>query len=269
MRLASTAGDSNEPMTPAQYEEQLEALQVEKTAVEGQLEATQQMMMASLAEQHELRLAKVKEAEAQTKATEVKLEAALASVDEYASAMANALVKQHEAKLQAVQEAEKPLKASLKAERATTAELKDTVRSMAAKQRQLIVEAADHRAAVVQEFNNQIETLGKQVAQRDAQLAEYRAAMQDYMTKSHETKLVELQRARDEVSGQVGEAGASKQSLEKKLTQMERVREANEKTLKANEEQLSGLIKELEDIKALRDNYIKEREMELAALGDA
>jgi predicted nucleic acid-binding Zn-ribbon protein len=86
------------------------------------------------------------------------------------------------------------------------------------------------------------------VAEAEARAGELETALQDYMVKAHKAKIT---------SEEVAAKGAAKQT-----------KKESDAAAGSSLEELQRLRRELTDLQAERDDYVKEREAELAALGD-
>jgi len=158
------------------------------------------------------------------------------SVDLYQREMANMLVKQHEARLQAVATVEATLKKQIAAVEESLRSEQETSSGLRRELRQTIMNLGRSKAEAVQEMQEQIDALKQEIGQRDDQVELMTETLRDVMVNSHEMRL----------------NGANQEKEEKR----------------ALEELIKDLKEELVDIKQARDEYIRERDLMLEALGD-
>lgn len=126
---------------------------------------------------------------------------------------------------------------ALEESQALVAQLQSQLHTQMLENRRSIMDLSRKRLSDEAELHVRINKLERDKNEKDAKIQEYQAALQDQMVKGHLSRLTEVDRVRKEV-----EARAEKR-----------------------EEKLQA---ELDEIKKLRDAYIKEREELAESLGD-
>ena len=260
----------------------VKALEAEVVAKDKQLASTAEVLRSTLQHQH----AKSQALEAQVETAETALAASKASVAALTKNYGDLMVSSHEAKLRAVGTATAPLKEELTSLSAALEAKEASANAFMEEVRASMVSLAMQHQAREGELNAALaEGKAREAAMLD-RVAELETTLENYMVQTHESKLkaaeVEEARRRSEEKEREDEAAKARTATEeeekkknkKKQQQQQQEKEDNKTKEQGQEEQnpslqeLQQIRQELMQLQAERDEYIREREEEMAALGD-
>ena len=226
------------------------AMQAEITTKDRDLAVSAALLRESLIFQHASRQI----AETEAAAASTALEKSEAAISELTKNYGELMVKSHEAKLAAVAAAAAeadPLRDEV-ASLARKLEVSEaTTRAVQESSREAILELAVQAKANTSAAQAELIAGRAAVVAAEAKAAQLEAALEEYMVLSHLSRI-------DEAKQQQNQIDLGVRNNEEETRNVER----------ADIEELRRLRSELMLLQAERDEYIREREMELAALGD-